>query len=57
MLYLTIQAVLSLFLSYKVACVPEHGTGMDRIVLAQLTQLYMTLKLECPFYEVKYVKL
>ncbi len=30
---------------------------MDRIVLAQLTQLYMTLKLECPFYEVKYVEL
>lgn len=30
---------------------------MDRIVLAQLTQLYMTLKLECPFYEVKHVTL
>lgn len=25
---------------------------MDRYVLAQLTQLYMTVKLECPFYEV-----
>lgn len=25
---------------------------MDRAVLAQLTQLYMTVKLECPFYEV-----
>lgn len=28
---------------------------MDWVILAQLTQLYMTLKLECPFYEVKYV--
>ena len=25
---------------------------MDRLVLAQLTQLYMTVKLECPFYGV-----
>ena len=25
---------------------------MDRQVLAQLTQLYMTVKLECPFYGV-----
>lgn len=31
----------------------EDGTGIDRYVLAQLTQLYMTVKLECPFYEVK----
>lgn len=36
-------------------CVPDQGTGIDRIVLAQLTQLYMTLKLECPFYEVRHV--
>ncbi|XP_051989602.1 FAST kinase domain-containing protein 3, mitochondrial [Xyrauchen texanus] len=28
----------------------EQGSGMDRTVLAQLTQLYMTVKLECPFY-------
>ena len=34
-------------------CVPEPGTAMDRQVLAQLTQLYMTVKLECPFYGVK----
>lgn len=26
---------------------------MDRFILAQLTQLYLTLRLECPFYEVK----
>lgn len=25
---------------------------MDRLLLAQLTQLYMTVKLECPFYDV-----
>ncbi|XP_076014331.1 FAST kinase domain-containing protein 3, mitochondrial [Genypterus blacodes] len=28
-----------------------QGEGMDRIILAQLTQLYMTVKLECPFYQ------
>ncbi|XP_064188965.1 FAST kinase domain-containing protein 3, mitochondrial [Anguilla rostrata] len=28
-----------------------QGTGLDWIVLAQLTQLYMTVKLECPSYE------
>ncbi|ROL42996.1 FAST kinase domain-containing protein 3, mitochondrial [Anabarilius grahami] len=28
----------------------EEGSGLDPIVLAQLTQLYMTVKLECPFY-------
>lgn len=30
----------------------EEGCGMDRVTLAQLTQLYMTVKLECPFYDV-----
>lgn len=30
----------------------EEDSGMDRMVLAQLTQLYMTVKLECPFYNV-----
>lgn len=34
-------------------CVPDQGNGIDQIILAQLTQLYMTLKLECPFYEVR----
>ncbi|XP_051576974.1 FAST kinase domain-containing protein 3, mitochondrial-like [Myxocyprinus asiaticus] len=29
----------------------EEDSGMDRTVLAQLTQLYMTVKLECPFYD------
>ncbi|XP_073691867.1 FAST kinase domain-containing protein 3, mitochondrial [Garra rufa] len=29
----------------------ENGSGIDHGVLAQLTQLYMTVKLECPFYD------
>ncbi|KAM9331918.1 FAST kinase domain-containing protein 3, mitochondrial isoform 1-T2 [Pholidichthys leucotaenia] len=29
----------------------EEDAGIDQAVLAQLTQLYMTVKLECPFYE------
>ncbi|AWP17083.1 putative FAST kinase domain-containing protein 3 isoform 3 [Scophthalmus maximus] len=29
----------------------EQGTGIDHIILAQLTQLYMTMKLECPSYK------
>ncbi|XP_067287130.1 FAST kinase domain-containing protein 3, mitochondrial isoform X2 [Pseudorasbora parva] len=29
----------------------EEGGGLNPIVLAQLTQLYMTVKLECPFYD------
>ncbi|KAI4890513.1 hypothetical protein NFI96_011438, partial [Prochilodus magdalenae] len=29
----------------------QEGSGMDRVMLAQLTQLYMTVKLECPFYD------
>ncbi|XP_016359931.1 FAST kinase domain-containing protein 3 isoform X2 [Sinocyclocheilus anshuiensis] len=29
----------------------EEGSGIDHRVLAQLTQLYMTVKLECPFYD------
>ncbi|XP_066537441.1 FAST kinase domain-containing protein 3, mitochondrial isoform X2 [Hoplias malabaricus] len=28
----------------------QEGSGLDRVMLAQLTQLYMTVKLECPFY-------
>lgn len=33
-------------------CISEDGVKMNRVALAQLTQLYMTLKLECPFYKV-----
>ncbi|XP_029385288.1 FAST kinase domain-containing protein 3, mitochondrial [Echeneis naucrates] len=39
------------FSSYFLQQLQEQDKGMDRLVLAQLTQLYMTLKLECPFYE------
>lgn len=37
-------------------CPVEQSMGIDRAALAQLTQLYMTVKLECPFYEVKYLE-
>ncbi|KAI5104116.1 FAST kinase domain-containing protein 3, mitochondrial, partial [Silurus meridionalis] len=32
------------------SCFLSEGSVMDQGVLAQLTQLYMTMKLECPFY-------
>ncbi|KAG2458456.1 FAKD3 protein, partial [Polypterus senegalus] len=40
------------FSPYFLQQVEAQGTGLDRTVLAQLTQLFMTMKLECPFYEV-----
>lgn len=40
----------------KQNCISEHSIGVDRYVFAQLTQLYMTVKLECPFYEVTHAK-
>uniref|UniRef100_A0A3Q3VRV8 RAP domain-containing protein n=1 Tax=Mola mola TaxID=94237 RepID=A0A3Q3VRV8_MOLML len=46
-----VNFVSKVFSSYFLQQLQGHGTGMDRIILAQLTQLYMTLKLECPFYE------
>ncbi|XP_054478528.1 FAST kinase domain-containing protein 3, mitochondrial [Anoplopoma fimbria] len=46
-----VNFVSKVFSSYFLQQLQEQGTGMDRIVLAQLTQLYMTLKLECPFYQ------
>ncbi|XP_032360226.1 FAST kinase domain-containing protein 3, mitochondrial [Etheostoma spectabile] len=46
-----VNFVSKVFSSYFLQQLQDQGTGMDRIVLAQLTQLYMTLKLECPFYE------
>ncbi|XP_028659621.1 FAST kinase domain-containing protein 3, mitochondrial [Erpetoichthys calabaricus] len=39
------------FSPYFLQQVEAQGTGLDRTVLAQLTQLFMTMKLECPFYE------
>ncbi|XP_068438256.1 FAST kinase domain-containing protein 3, mitochondrial [Clinocottus analis] len=46
-----VNFVSKVFSSYFLQQLQEQGTGMDRIVLAQLTQLYMTLKLECPSYQ------
>lgn len=46
-----VNFVSKVFSSYFLQQLEEDGTGMDRIVRAQLTQLYMTMKLECPFYE------
>ncbi|XP_063062630.1 FAST kinase domain-containing protein 3, mitochondrial [Engraulis encrasicolus] len=42
--------VSKVFSPYFLQQLQEKESGMDRIVLAQLTQLYMTVKLECPFY-------
>ncbi|XP_028826020.1 FAST kinase domain-containing protein 3, mitochondrial [Denticeps clupeoides] len=38
------------FSPYFLQQLQEQGRGSDRVVLAQLTQLYMTVKLECPSY-------
>ncbi|KAM4606213.1 FAST kinase domain-containing protein 3, mitochondrial [Polymixia lowei] len=46
-----VNFVSKVFNSYFLQQLQEQGTGIDRIILAQLTQLYMTVKLECPFYE------
>nr|XP_046227072.1 FAST kinase domain-containing protein 3, mitochondrial [Scatophagus argus] len=46
-----VNFVSKVFSSYFLQQLQEQDTGMDRFILAQLTQLYMTLKLECPFYE------
>ncbi|KAA0723878.1 FAST kinase domain-containing protein 3, mitochondrial [Triplophysa tibetana] len=42
--------VSKVFSPYFMQQLQEENSGMDRLVLAQLTQLYMTVKLECPFY-------
>ncbi|XP_061661993.1 FAST kinase domain-containing protein 3, mitochondrial [Syngnathoides biaculeatus] len=46
-----VNFVSKVFGSFFLQQLQEDGNGMDRFVLAQLTQLYMTVKLECPFYE------
>ncbi|KAL7876217.1 hypothetical protein AOLI_G00111800 [Acnodon oligacanthus] len=43
--------VSKVFSPYFLQQLQEEGSGMDRVMLAQLTQLYMTVKLECPFYD------
>jgi len=45
-----VNFVSKVFSSYFLQQLQDQGTGIDRINLAQLTQLYMTVKLECPFY-------
>ncbi|KAM7390289.1 hypothetical protein PAMA_008457 [Pampus argenteus] len=46
-----VNFVSKVFSSYFLQHLQEDGKKMDPTVLAQLTQLYMTLKLECPFFE------
>ncbi|XP_010737190.2 FAST kinase domain-containing protein 3, mitochondrial isoform X1 [Larimichthys crocea] len=46
-----VNFVSKVFSSYFLQQLQDQGNGIDQIILAQLTQLYMTLKLECPFYE------
>ncbi|XP_063340023.1 FAST kinase domain-containing protein 3, mitochondrial [Pelmatolapia mariae] len=46
-----VNFVSKVFSSYFLQQLQEQGMGIDRAVLAELTQLYMTVKLECPFYE------
>lgn len=43
--------VSKVFSPYFMQQLQEEDSRMDRMVLAQLTQLYMTVKLECPFYD------
>ncbi|KAG7488538.1 hypothetical protein MATL_G00035030 [Megalops atlanticus] len=46
-----VNFVAKVFSPYFLQQLQAKGTGIDKIILAQLTQLYMTVKLECPFYE------
>ncbi|KAG8009544.1 FAST kinase domain-containing protein 3 [Nibea albiflora] len=46
-----VNFVSKVFSSYFLQLLQDQGTGIDQVILAQLTQLYMTLKLECLFYE------
>ncbi|KAG7454902.1 FAST kinase domain-containing protein 3, mitochondrial-like [Solea senegalensis] len=46
-----VNFVSKVFSSYFLEQLQEQDARMDRLVLAQLTQLYMTVKLECPFYQ------
>lgn len=46
-----VNFVSKVFNNYFLQQLQEQDTRIDRAILAQLTQLYMTMKLECPFYE------
>ncbi|XP_030061255.1 FAST kinase domain-containing protein 3, mitochondrial [Microcaecilia unicolor] len=40
-----------IFSPYFLQQLQAEGKGMDKFVLSQLTQLFLTVTLECPFYE------
>ncbi|XP_042188185.1 FAST kinase domain-containing protein 3, mitochondrial [Callorhinchus milii] len=46
-----VNFVAKVFSPYFLQQLEAQGTGLDQFVRAQLTQLFMTVKLECPFYE------
>ncbi|XP_057680299.1 FAST kinase domain-containing protein 3, mitochondrial [Corythoichthys intestinalis] len=46
-----VNFVSKVFRNFFLQQLQEEATVNDRFILAQLTQLYMTIKLECPFYE------
>ncbi|XP_006009224.1 FAST kinase domain-containing protein 3, mitochondrial [Latimeria chalumnae] len=46
-----VNFVAKIFSPYFLQELEAQGTGFDKFVLAQLTQLFMTIKLECPFYK------
>lgn len=46
-----VNFVSKIFSPYFLQLLEAQGTGLDKFVLAQLTQLFMTMKLECRIYE------
>ncbi|MED6238260.1 hypothetical protein ATANTOWER_015095 [Ataeniobius toweri] len=46
-----VNFVSKVFSSYFLQQLQDQDMRIERAVLAQLTQLYITVKLECPFYE------
>ncbi|XP_051871379.1 FAST kinase domain-containing protein 3, mitochondrial [Pristis pectinata] len=46
-----VNFVSKIFSPYFLQLLEAQGNGLDKFVLAQLTQLFMTMKLECRIYE------
>ncbi|XP_077480039.1 FAST kinase domain-containing protein 3, mitochondrial [Stigmatopora argus] len=46
-----VNFVSKVFRNFFLQQLQEEAKGKDRFILAQLTQLYMTVKLECSFYQ------
>ncbi|MBN3307457.1 FAKD3 protein, partial [Amia calva] len=46
-----VNFVAKVFNPYFLQQLEAWGNGLDKILLSQLTQLFMTVKLECPFYK------